>query len=127
MGWNVMPPHAFPLQGEVDDLAQLVVVLAALDHHHQGGGNRFSFKGFQRVPANPGEVGTAQVLVNGGTQRIELEIDLEARLETRQPLHEIRVLGNADAVGVQHDVADGPPLGRRDDLDDLRVDGGFAA
>ena len=119
--------HAFPLQREVDDLAQLVVVLAALHDHHQGGGNDSPFKGFQRLPADAGEVGAAQVLVDGGPQRIELQIDLEARLEGRQPLHEIRLLGDADAVGVEHDVADGPPLGRRDDLDDLRVDGRLAA
>ena len=108
-------------------LAQFIIIDAALHDHHEGRRNRFLFKSFQRFAANPGEVRTAQCLECFGPQRIELQIDLEARLEGRQGLHEIRLLGDPHAVGVEHHMADRPALGRGDDLENLRMDRRLAA
>ena len=60
-------------------------------------------------------------------QRIELQVDLEARPELGQRIDEGRILGDADAVGVQHHVLDRPAACGGDDLEDLGMDGGLAA
>ena len=79
------------------------------------------------MPANPGEVGATQRLEGFRPQRVKLQVDFQPRLERRQRLHELRLLGNPDAVGIEHQMADGPPFRRRDDLQDLRMDCGFTA
>ena len=73
------------------------------------------------------EIGAAQILQRGPLQRIELQIDLEARPQIGKGSHELAITRDADAVGVQHDVADRLRLGQLQDVEDLRMDGGLAA
>ena len=47
--------------------------------------------------------------------------------DLRQGVDEGRILGDADAVGIDHDVLDRPPARRGDDVEDLRMDGRLAA
>ena len=119
--------HAIPAKREVDDLADLVLVGAALHHHHQRGRDAFPLERLERLNPDAREVGAAERLQRGGPERIELEIDLEAGLEFRERGGEIGLPRDPDAVGVEHDVADRLRLGERDDVENLRVDGRLAA
>ena len=60
-------------------------------------------------------------------EAIELEIDLETDPDLFQLLGEALFLGDPNAVGVDHDVADRTRPRRGDDLPELRMDGRLAA
>ena len=107
--------HALVGERMAHDGADLVVVDAALDRADQGGRDAARLEVGQRLAADARQLGAAQVLQRVVVQRIELQIDLEARLEFGQRVDEGRVLGDADAVGVQHHVADRPAPRRVDD------------
>ncbi len=56
-----------------------------------------------------------------------MQINLEGAFHLGQCRDEIRILGDADAVGVQHHMADRPAPRRVQDLEDLWVQGRLAA
>ena len=58
---------------------------------------------------------------------VELEVELELGHVGGEAVGEGFVLRDADAVGVDHEVADGAALGGVEDFEELRVDGGLAA
>ena len=119
--------HALVGERMAHDGADLVVVDAALDRADQRRRDVARLEVGQRLAADARQRGAAQVLQRRVVQRIELQVDLEARPELGQRIDEGGILGDADAVGVQHHVLDRPAPRRGDDLEDLRMDGGLAA
>ena len=109
------------------DLADLRVVDAALHRADQGRRDVARLEIGQRLAADARQRGAAEVLERLVVQRIELQVDLEARPQLGQRVAEGRVLGDADAVGVQHHVLDGTSPRGSEDVEDLRMDGGLAA
>ena len=58
---------------------------------------------------------------------VELQIDLEAGAVLGQAPGEVRLAGDAHAVGVDHQVLDRAPPGQVEHLEELGMDGGLAA
>ncbi len=81
----------------------------------------------KRLQADVAQARTAQLLVHLVAQRIELQVQLEARHVGRQPFDEFGILRDAQAVGVDHQVADWPPFRRVEDVEELRVQRRLAA
>ena len=119
--------HTGLLQPVADDLADLVVVQSFLQGNHQGGGEVLPVQVFQCLPAYGPQVFAAQGFEGFFFKRVELQIHLKIRHVRCQAAHEGRIFGNADAVGVQHQVPDGLALGNVQNFKELRVHGGFAA
>ena len=119
--------HAGIFERVADDAADLVVVDALLDDADERRGNPRALEIGERVLAHAAQIGAAQILQRRALARIELQIDLEAGLQLGERCDEILVARDADAVGVQHDVADRLRLGELQDVEDLRMDGRLAA
>ena len=81
----------------------------------------------QRFAAHAAQVGAAQVHQGVAPERIELEIDFEPALALGELRDEIGLLRDADAVGVDHGVADRPPPHRIEDGEELGMQGRLAA
>ena len=109
------------------DLADLVVIDAALDRHHQGGRDAVPLQAFKRLVAHAPQVRAAQVHQGVAPERIELEIDFEPALALGEALDEIGFLRDPDAVGVDHGVADRPPPHRIENGEEIRMQGRLAA
>ena len=94
------------LQREVDDGAELVVVDAPLDRDDERGGDAELVESVEGFLADRAEIGAAQLHERFASQRVELKVDLEVRHVVGQTFGELLVLGDADAVGVDHQVLD---------------------
>ncbi len=82
---------------------------------------------FQRLQPHLAQPGAAQVAVHRLAQGVELQVELEAWLVVGQAGGEVRLPGNAQAVGVDHQVVDRPPPRRVEDGEERRMQGGLAA
>ena len=85
------------------------------------------FEIFQGLLPDPAQVGAAQIDQRVALQRIELQIDFKSALVLCQPRHEIRLARDAQAVGVDHDMADRAGANRVEDREKLRMQGRLAA
>ena len=113
------------LQTEFQDCADLIGVHVSLDGGDEDGGHagvgeavEGTNLGFQERLAANGEVGVL-------AEAVELEVD--DGVEGGHGGEESIVVGEADAVGVDHDLADATVAGGLDHLGQLGVDGGLAA
>ena len=87
-----------------------------------------AFSRLAKAPAaHAAQIGAADVLQRLLAQGIELQIDLEPRPQLRQSLDEGRLIGEAHAIGVQHEMADRTLLRQPQDLEDLGMERGLAA
>jgi hypothetical protein len=101
--------HARPAERVVDDRRDLVVVHALADGTDQGGRDAGRLEPLERLAPDPRQPGAAQLHQCVVRKRIELEIDFEARPDLRQSARQSPAfLGDPDAIGVDHDVADRP-------------------
>ena len=73
------------------------------------------------------KVSAAHLLQHVIVQRIELQVDLDARLVSRQLRDEFRLARDAQAVGVDHQVTDRAHLGGIENGEEIRVQGRFTA
>ena len=119
--------HAGLLEREIDECAELVVVGTLRDGDDEGGGNVVAVEAFEGLLAGAAEVGAAELHERLALERIELQVELESGHVLGEARGEGFVLCDAEAVGVDHEVLDGPRLAGVEDLEKLRVDGGFAA
>ena len=56
-------------------------------------------------------------------EAVELKVDLETGHVVGQSSREVRFVGNPDAVGVDHDVANGTSLGLVEDTEEVGMQG----
>ncbi|GMO61228.1 hypothetical protein BwSG20_16410 [Bradyrhizobium ottawaense] len=119
--------HACPGQRVADDVADLGIVDAALDGRDQRGRHAVMLEIFQRLLADFSQIRAAQVDQRVALQRIELEIDLQPAPVLGEPRHEILFAGDAQAVGVDHDVPDRAGAHRVQDREEIRMQRRFAA
>ena len=77
--------------------------------------------------ADAAEVGAAELHQRFALEGIELEIDFEIFFVFGQTLDEIFVFGDADAVRIHHQMADGAGLGHFHNLEKIWMDRGLAA
>jgi hypothetical protein len=117
--------HGRVLDPEADDVADLVVVDAALDGGRQRDAHARPRAAIERAkllvlqpPAADGQVGRVP-------EAVELQIHMHA--DVRQCRGEARVARQPDAVGVQHHELDAVRLGGRQHVEDLWVDRRLAA
>src|SRR5207302_10886418 len=82
---------AFPPQGVADDIADLVIVDAALYGRDERGRKAMPFEIFKRLLAYLAQIRAAQIDQRVALQRIELKIDLETALVPGEPSHEVRL------------------------------------
>jgi hypothetical protein len=81
---------------------------------------------FDCLFADAAEVGPAELHQGIAFEGIELQVDFEVFLHLRKALYEIFFLGNADAIGVDHQVPDRASLGHLHDLEKVWVNGELA-
>ncbi len=112
---------AFPGERVADDVADRVIVDAALDGRDQRGRDAVAFEIFQRLLADLAQIRAAQIDQRVALQRIELQVDLEAAFVLGQPRHEVRLARDPQAVGVDHDVADRAGAGGFQNGEEIRV------
>jgi hypothetical protein len=110
-----------------DDVPDLAIVYAALHGTDQCRRDVACFQRGKRLTANARERCAANVAQRVVVQGVELQVDLEARLQLGQRIDEGRILGNADAVRVQHDMANRTASCGRQNFEDLGMDGWLAA
>ena len=120
-------PHAAPLQREAHDVGDVRVVHALLHRDDQRGRDTRPLERLERLDPDAREVGAADVHQRRRVERVELQVDLETRHELGEPFREPGLACDADAVGVDHQMADRPALGRGQDVEEVRVKGGLAA
>ena len=77
--------------------------------------------------ADAPEIGAADVHQRRAVETVELQVDFEPCLARRQRIDEVRVLGDAQPVGVDHQVPDRPVLRHVDDGKDVGMDRRLAA
>ncbi len=82
---------------------------------------------FQRLLADLAQIRAAQVDQRIALQRIELEIDLQPALVLGEPRHEILLASDAQAIGVDHDMADRAGAHRVQDREEVRMQRRLAA
>ncbi len=126
-GWNVTPRTHRHSSACLHDRADFAVVDAALHGDHQRGRDAVPFEIFQRLAAHPPQVRAAQVHQRVALERIELQIDFEPALALGQLRDEIRLLRDAQAVGIDHHVADRAAARLVEDREELRMQGRLAA
>jgi hypothetical protein len=123
-------PHRRVGEAELDDVAELVLVEAALHGGDQGGGQARVGAVVQRLAFAGAQVAAADLAVGALVEPVELQVDVDRPAGPVPPPdlgHEVFVGGEADAVGVEVDRLDRTRLGGVDEVDDVFVDGGFAA
>jgi hypothetical protein len=84
-------------------------------------------EGFEGFFADVAEVGAADLEERVAAEGVELEVEFEVGHVGGEAGGEGGVLGDADAVCVDHEVLDGAAFGGVEDFEELGVDGGFAA
>src|SRR5579863_6687980 len=112
---------------EVHDCAQLAVVHAASHGDHQRSRDAEPIEPLQSFLADAAQVRAAQLHQGVALERVELQIDFEMRHEGGKALGELLVLRDANAVGVYHQVADGPFLAHLEDAEKIGMQRGLAA
>ena len=115
------------LQRELNDGAHFVVVDAALDRHDERGGDVERVEFFEGFRTDAAEVGAAELHQRVAALGVELEVELELRHVRREALGEAFFGRETDAVGVDHQVLDGPALRGVEDSEEFGVDGRLAA
>ncbi len=115
------------LHGEVDDLAELVVIESLLHDDDQRRADTVTVEILQGLASHVAHVLGPQVAESRLLEAVELQIHLEAGHVRGQTLREGGVLRDADAVGVQHQVLDGALLRGIEDVPESRMDGWLAA
>jgi hypothetical protein len=115
------------LQGEIDDGAKLVVIDAAFHCNHKRCRNTELVEAFEGLLASVAQIGSAQLQEGLAAQGVELKIKLEAWHVGGKAMGKGFILRDADAVGVDHEVANRSAFSCVEHLEELRVDGGFAA
>ena len=80
------------LQGEVDDVADLVVVEALLERDDERGGDVELVEAFEGAAADVAQVFAAQLSERVASERVELQVDLEAGHVGGEALGEVCVL-----------------------------------
>ena len=120
-------PHAALLGGELHEAAQLAVIAALFHRDHQGSAEVQLVEGLQGLEPRGSQVGAPQLQEGRGLQGVELKVQLEGGLVAGEPFGKGAVLGDAQAVGVDHEVADGAAAAGVQDLEELGVQGGLTA
>ena len=90
------------------DLADLVIVDAALHGDDKRGREIMALEILQRLLAHAPQVGAAQFHQGFALERVELQVDFEAALVLGEPRDEIGLLRDPQAIGVDHHVLDRP-------------------
>jgi hypothetical protein len=111
----------------LDDRRDLFIVHPALDHADQRGRQVHGFQRGQRLLADARQPRAAQIEQGFVIQCVELEIDFQRRGITGQTRDELPVLRDADAVCVDHHVADRAALHRVEYREEFGVDGRLPA
>src|SRR4029453_3236115 len=93
-------------QREIDQLADFPLVPPLLQRDDERRRNPKPVEPFERSRADVPQVGTSERNERISFERIELQINLEIRHVFCQPLREHLILGDPDAVGVHHEMAD---------------------
>ena len=117
--------HRRVAEPEADDVAQLVVVHVALDRRHQHHVELRRGEALERARLDRAQVLPPQGQMGRLLQSVELEIDGGA--QRGQRVQKGVVLGDAHAVGVDHDVGNAARLRRGDEVEDARVNRRLAA
>ena len=113
-------PHGRVPEAELDERPGLVLVDAPLDRRHEDHVQVGLGEAVQRPELGLEEGLSPDRAVRVVGEPVELEVDQRAkRRERREPG---RVVGDPQAVGVDHHVADVPALCGRDHLQQVRVD-----
>jgi hypothetical protein len=81
----------------------------------------------QRLLPYAAQIRAAQLHEGIALQRVELQVDLEPALVLGEPRGEIRLLRDADAIGVDHHVAHRPRAHRVEHGEELGMQGRLAA
>ena len=115
------------LQSELDDGAEFVVVDAAFHCDDQRCGDTEFVQSLECTLADVAQVGSAQLYEGFAAKRVKLKVYLEAWHVGGEALGKRFILRDADAVGVDHEVADGSALGCVQHFEELGVECGFAA
>ena len=112
-------------QREIDERAQLVVVVAARDHRQQRGRDAVAAEQIEHAQLGVGERGAEHRLVGRVAQRVERQDD--ARVERRQPRHQRLVLLQPEAVGRDRDAMDALGVAQLDQPREVGVQRRLAA
>jgi hypothetical protein len=119
--------HAGLGERVLEDGTEFMVVDAALDGDDECGGDAEAVEDGEGALADMAEVGTAELEEGVAGERVELEVELEAGHVGGELLGEAWLSGDADAVGVDHEVADGAFATHVEDAKEVGVEGGLAA
>ena len=117
--------HRRVLQSEFQDGAHLIGVHAPFDGGHQHGVDALFRQPVQGLQLHVQQVFAPDGLISFPAQAVELEID--HRVLLGQLVQELVVPGDADPVGVDHDLADAPVPGGLNHLHQVGVNGRFSA
>src|SRR4051812_9798742 len=110
-----------------NNVADLVIVDAALHGDNEGGRYAMPLEILQRLLAYFSQIGAAEIDQRLAFERVELQIDLEAALVFREPRHEIRLARDSKPVGVDHDMANRAGAYRGENCEEIRVQRRLAA
>lgn len=116
-----------PIHAEFENSPDLVLVHPPVDGHYQRDGNAVCRKLPDGVQFHLEQIPASDLFIDLRFQAVELQIDFEAAIKRGQFLNESLVLGQADAVRVQHDIVHVLCPDHAYDADDFRMQGRFAA
>lgn len=119
--------NAFPSRGIFNERADLTVVQSFLDHAHERRRNALRIQRGQRFFPDVAYVSATEPAQRVGFKRIELQVYFEPLSNAFQFPHERFVLRNAYAVRIEHQVPYGAGFEIPDDIENLRMQGGFPA
>src|ERR1700716_3702301 len=112
---------------EANNVTELVHVEVPLDGGNQGDGEPELGAGVQGGRLGGPQVPTADGHMGLLGEAVELQVDVGPLGEGGQVGHELAVVGQPDAVGVEVDIPHALGGGEGHEVEDLRVDGRFAA
>ena len=115
------------LQSVVDDLANFAVVETFAKSDDECGGEVVFVELFESFFANATEIGTTQIEQGFTFEGIKLQINFGVGSFGGDAFDEVGLLGNFEAVGIDHDVADRAGLREFENLEKIGMNGGFAA
>ncbi len=98
-----------------------MVVQSLLQRNHQVRRDVVPVQLLERIHPNAPQIGAPQLQQWLAFKGVELQIDLEVFRHIRQPLHELFILRDANPIGVDHQMPDGPGLRHFHNLEKLRV------
>lgn len=112
-------------ESEVDDFADFTVVETFAQSDDEGGREVVLVQAFQRFFTDAAKIAAAEIEKGLAFEGIKLQIDFEVCGGVGNFADEIFVLGDSDAVGVEHQVANGASPGDAQDLKEIRVESGL--